>query len=88
MTLGSIDQRLLRIERIVLPEPEEPGQGEPTSRTFSAGASPEAALGAAQELADDSQPGDEPISANPPTRATGAGVRVKLGAQSPRPRGR
>ena len=32
-----------------------------------------AALGAAQELADDSQPGDEPISANPPPARTGAG---------------
>ena len=26
VTLGNIVQRLLRIERIVLPEPEEPGQ--------------------------------------------------------------
>ena len=39
----------------------------------SAGASPEAALGAAQELADDSQPRDEPTSANPRPGRTGAG---------------
>ena len=44
-----------------------------TSRNVSAGASLEAALGAAQELADDSQPRDEPISANPRPGRTGAG---------------